>query len=76
MKILEQEISAFRDTLILCCVNLCTSLLAGFVVFSVLGFMATASGKTVAEVVKSGLFLKLFDVHFIKFRISRCGTEL
>lgn len=49
--------NVYRDALMLCSVNVFTSLLAGFVVFSVLGFMAGNAGKTVAEVVKSGVGL-------------------
>ena len=49
--------NVYRDALILCSINVFTSLLAGFVVFSVLGFMAANAGKTVADVVKSGVGL-------------------
>ena len=43
-----------RDSLIIPCINCATSLLAGFVVFSVVGFMATEAGLRVDEVVTSG----------------------
>ncbi|XP_043200249.1 sodium- and chloride-dependent taurine transporter-like [Amphibalanus amphitrite] len=43
-----------RDCTLLSVVNSCTSLFAGFVVFSVLGFMATEQGVTVDVVAKSG----------------------
>lgn len=49
--------NVFRDSVILCVVNSMTSLLAGFVVFSVLGYMAHEAGKTVDQVVKSGVGL-------------------
>lgn len=44
----------FRDSMILCFVNPMTSILAGTVIFSVLGHMAHISGKDVADVVRSG----------------------
>lgn len=47
----------FRDAIIMCFINSSTSVLAGFVVFSVLGYMAHAVGKTVGEVVKGGVGL-------------------
>ena len=43
-----------RDSLIIPCINCGTSFLAGFVVFSVVGFMATEAGLSVDKVVTSG----------------------
>jgi len=43
-----------RDTLIVCFGNCCTSVFAGFAIFSVLGFMAHELGVPVSEVVSSG----------------------
>ncbi|XP_037519612.1 sodium- and chloride-dependent GABA transporter 1-like [Rhipicephalus sanguineus] len=43
-----------RDSMIVCVVNPMTSLLSGTVIFSVLGHMASAAGKSVGDVVKSG----------------------
>ena len=37
-----------------CCVNSGTSVFAGFVIFSFIGYMAVQQGKTVAEVAQSG----------------------
>ncbi|XP_054722878.1 sodium- and chloride-dependent GABA transporter 1-like [Uloborus diversus] len=44
----------YRDSIILCIVNPMTSILAGFVIFSVLGYMAHIQDIQVSEVVKSG----------------------
>ncbi|XP_037086841.1 sodium-dependent proline transporter-like [Pollicipes pollicipes] len=46
--------NVIRDTLIVCFGNCCTSVFAGFAIFSVLGFMARELGVPVSEVVSSG----------------------
>uniref|UniRef100_A0A674NIZ6 Transporter n=1 Tax=Takifugu rubripes TaxID=31033 RepID=A0A674NIZ6_TAKRU len=46
--------NCYRDCFFLCLLNSCTSFLAGFVVFSVLGFMAQQQGVTVDAVADSG----------------------
>lgn len=46
--------NCYRDCLALCCLNSATSIFAGFVVFSVLGFMAHSLGLSMEEVVTSG----------------------
>ena len=44
----------FRDALCICSVNCLTSVLAGFVVFSVLGSLAHQTGQEVKDVVAEG----------------------
>ncbi|KAL9972857.1 hypothetical protein ACROYT_G019239 [Oculina patagonica] len=46
--------NCYRDCIIFACVNSGTSLYGGFVIFSVLGFMAQKQGVPVADVAKSG----------------------
>ena len=46
--------NVYKDALIICCVNSTTSVFAGTVIFSFLGFMAREQGVDVAEVAKSG----------------------
>lgn len=43
-----------RDTMIVCIGNCLTSFVAGFAIFSVLGFMATELGVDIVDVAKSG----------------------
>ena len=44
----------FRDSIIFACVNSGTSFYGGFVIFSVLGFMAQKQGVDVKDVAKGG----------------------
>jgi len=46
--------NVYKDALIVCGVNSCTSIFAGTVVFSFLGFMAKEMGVEVEDVAKSG----------------------
>ena len=47
-------ISCCRDCIIFACMNSGTSILAGFVIFAVLGFMAEEQGVSVDRVAESG----------------------
>uniref|UniRef100_A0A0R3RKM4 Transporter n=1 Tax=Elaeophora elaphi TaxID=1147741 RepID=A0A0R3RKM4_9BILA len=47
--------NCFRDGFIMCFINGSTSVLAGFVVFSILGYMSVTVDKNIAEIVKPGL---------------------
>ncbi|XP_078529842.1 sodium- and chloride-dependent GABA transporter 2-like isoform X2 [Lissotriton helveticus] len=44
----------YRDSLLLCFLNSATSFVAGFAIFSVLGFMAQEQGVPISEVAESG----------------------
>ncbi|KAK2856853.1 hypothetical protein Q5P01_005588 [Channa striata] len=44
----------YKDSFLLCLLNSCTSFLAGFAIFSVLGFMAEEQGVDIATVAQSG----------------------
>jgi solute carrier family 6 amino acid transporter-like protein 5/7/9/14 len=50
--------SLFRDSLIVPFINCGTSIFAGFVIFSVLGFMANEKGVSVGAVAAGGTWLK------------------
>lgn len=47
---------SYRDGIWLCVLNSCTSFVAGFVVFSVLGFMAEKLGADIEDVALPGGF--------------------
>ncbi|XP_063726100.1 sodium- and chloride-dependent GABA transporter 1-like [Symsagittifera roscoffensis] len=54
--------NCYRDAMIVGCINSCTSLFAGCVIFSNLGYMAWYQGKNVSDVAQEGPGL-LFQVY-------------
>ncbi len=54
--------NCYRDAMIVGCINSCTSIFAGCVIFSNLGYMAWYQGKNVSEVAQEGPGL-LFQVY-------------
>ena len=53
-KLKGQYFLFFRDCLIFASINSGTSIFAGFVIFTVLGYMAHEQGVSVGEVAESG----------------------
>ncbi|KAL3095084.1 hypothetical protein niasHT_022793 [Heterodera trifolii] len=49
--------NCYRDAMIMCCINGMTSILAGFAIFSILGYMSEIASKPIAEIVKPGVGL-------------------
>lgn len=52
----------YRDSFLLCLLNSSTSFLAGFAIFSVLGFMAEEQGVDISTVAQSGEAGRLANV--------------
>lgn len=54
---LTSLIFSFRDCFYLCLLNSATSIVAGFAIFSILGFMTYEQGVDISEVAESGKYL-------------------
>lgn len=51
--------NCYADAIFVCVTNCCTSVFAGFAIFSILGHMAFRANKPVSEVVDSGELIPL-----------------
>uniref|UniRef100_A0A914IE96 Transporter n=1 Tax=Globodera rostochiensis TaxID=31243 RepID=A0A914IE96_GLORO len=49
--------NCYRDAIVMCFINGMTSILAGFAIFSILGYMSEIANKPIAEIVKPGVGL-------------------
>ena len=53
--------NCYRDSLIVALINCGTSIYSGFVIFSILGFMAKEKGVAVSDVAKGGKIIRVYS---------------
>lgn len=58
-----------RDTFVLCLLNGGTSFVAGFAIFSVLGFMSYEQGLPISEVAATGKTTAVFKNHYFRIKV-------
>ena len=64
-KSFQLQVTCFRDTLIVGIVNAGTSIFAGFVIFSFLGYLSFELEEPIEKVAQSGEYMHNFETIFV-----------